>query len=76
MRMPKFRSLPVDSANQTANHGARGLFHFGQTKVCNLRRAARSDKDVGRFAVSVDDRRLAHMKVFHATRNVQHDVQL
>jgi hypothetical protein len=24
----------------------------------------------------VDDGRLAHMKVFHATRNIQHDVQL
>jgi hypothetical protein len=24
----------------------------------------------------VDDGRLAHMKVFHATRNIQHDAQL
>ena len=54
----------------------RGLFHSGQTKVCHLRRAARSDKGVGRFAVSVDDEKLAQMKVFHATRNIQNDVQL
>lgn len=55
VRMPQFWGLPIDRADQTSNHGSRGLLDLGESKVRNLRRPFRCDEDVRRFAISMND---------------------
>lgn len=76
MRMPQLRRLPVDSADQATDHRPRRLLHFGQAEVCNFGSATRSNEDVRRLAVPMNDRRLSHVKVFEPTCNIQRYTQL
>ena len=59
--VPQLGRLPIDSTDETANHGARALLHFGQTKVGDLGYAFRSDENVRGLAVTMDDGGLALM---------------
>ena len=72
MRVPELWRLPIHSSNETANHRSSRLLHLGQPKICNLGRAFGGDKDIGRFAVSMDDGRLSSVEVFQPPGNIEH----
>src|SRR6266850_4186980 len=74
--VPQLRRLPVNSTDKATDHGARALFHLGQTEICDLGHPFRSDEDVRGFAITMNDRWLAQMQVLDTTSNVQHDRQL
>ena len=61
--VPELRSLPVHGPHETADHRPRGLLNLGQPKVGDFRDALVSDEDVRRFAVPVDDGRLAGVQI-------------
>jgi hypothetical protein len=54
VRAPEFRCLPVDGADETANHRSRRLLDFRQAKVGNLRRDLAGDKNIGTLAVPMN----------------------
>lgn len=58
MWMPKLRSLPIDSSDEAPNHRVGRLLHFREPEVCDLGGVVGGDENVGRLAVTVDDRRL------------------
>lgn len=76
VRSPQFRGLPVDRTDKTANHRPSWLFNLCQSEVGNFCHASSSNKDVGRFAITVNDRWLSCVKVFQATGDVKHELQL
>lgn len=73
---PEFRCLPVHGTNEALDHRTGRLLNLCEAKVGNLRCASGSDKDVGRFAVTMDDGRVPGMKVLETASNVQHHAQL
>ena len=52
------------------------MFDFGKSEVCNLGNPFISDENVGRFAVSVDNRWLVIVEVLDPTGNVEHHTHL
>ena len=53
--VPQLRRLPIDRTDKAADHGARALFHLGQTEVGNLGYPFRSYEDVQGFAIVMND---------------------
>lgn len=76
MSLPQLWCLPVHCANETSNHRSRGLFDFGQPEVGDFSRALRSDEDIRRLAVPMNDGGLAFVEVMKTTCDVQHYGQL
>ena len=58
MGSPQFRSLPIDSSNKATDHRSCRLLHLGQPEIGDLGGTFCSDQDVGRFTITMDDRRL------------------
>lgn len=70
--MPEFRSLPVDCADEAANHGTRRLLHFREAKIRNLGSSLLGDENIGRFTIAVDDGRLVSVEILQASCYVKH----
>jgi len=55
MCVPQLWRLPINGANEAADHGARALFYFGQPEISDLGNPFRSDEDVRGFAIAMND---------------------
>jgi hypothetical protein len=71
--VPQLWRLPINGTDEAADHGARALFHLGQTKVGNLGNPFRGDEDVRGFAITMNDRGLSLMQILKTTSDIQHD---
>ena len=76
MRMPELRRLPVNSPDETANHGTRRLLDLGQAEVRDLRRPVPGDEDIRGLAVAMNDGGLAQVQVLQAFGDTEHDAKL
>ena len=76
LRVPQLWCLPVDCPDQTSNHRPGRLFDFGESEVGDFGDTLVSNENVGRFAVSVDNRWFVVVEVLDPAGDVKHHTHL